>query len=83
VPAIDLDVHFVEPPGEEPHVHYDVRHLVVAPPDAEVRLNDESWGHVWVSWADLSELSTDDGLLRLVDCGFGLARELLAAEGAA
>jgi 8-oxo-dGTP pyrophosphatase MutT (NUDIX family) len=82
VPAIDVDVHFVDPPGEEPHFHFDVRHLVVAPPDAEVRLNDESYGHVWASWAELSELSTDDGLLRLVDCGFELARELLA-EGAA
>ena len=27
VPAIDLDVHRVEPPGEAPHLHLDVRYL--------------------------------------------------------
>ena len=35
LPAIDLDVHEVAPPAEDPHLHLDVRFLVVAPEGAD------------------------------------------------
>lgn len=64
-PAIDLDVHRVEPPGEPPHLHLDVRFLVVAPPGAAARRNAESRELRWVAPAALSSLGVDAGTLRL------------------
>ena len=49
VPAIDLDIHRVAFPGEEPHLHLDVRFLVVAPEGAEPSGNHESEALRWVS----------------------------------
>ena len=42
VPAIDLDIHRVDPPGEPPHLHLDVRFLVIAPDGAVEVANEES-----------------------------------------
>lgn len=66
---IDLDVHLVAPPGEDPHLHLDVRFLVVAPPDAIVRPNDESRDWRWAGPDELAPLGADDGLRRLVARG--------------
>ena len=50
-PAIDLDVHvFHNAADAEPdHLHLDVRHLVVAPPGAVARGNEESEALRWVA----------------------------------
>lgn len=71
--AIDLDIHRVAPPAEDAHLHFDVRFLVVAPPDATVAINDESHDHRWVTAAELEALGVDPGLVRLAHAGFALA----------
>ena len=65
VPAVDLDIHEVRPPKEEPHLHLDVRFVVLAPEDAEVVGNHESQALRWVRPAELAELGADDGLVRI------------------
>jgi 8-oxo-dGTP pyrophosphatase MutT (NUDIX family) len=76
VPAVDLDVHRVEPPGEPPHLHLDVRYLVVAPRGASLQGNHESTALRWVDPADLADYGVDDGLRRLVRAGLIRARDL-------
>ncbi len=41
VPAIDLDIHEFRAAGEPSHLHLDARYLVLAPPGAQERGNDE------------------------------------------
>ena len=67
-PAIDLDVHVFHNAREvEPdHLHLDVRHLVVAPPDAVPRRNDESEGLRWFAADEIAALGVDDGTVRMV-----------------
>jgi len=64
-PAVDLDVHRVEPPAEDAHDHHDVRFLVLAPPGSVPVGNHESEALRWVSEADLVSLGADQGLCRL------------------
>jgi 8-oxo-dGTP pyrophosphatase MutT (NUDIX family) len=71
---IDLDIHRVEPPGEVPHLHLDVRFLVVAPTGAQEQGNHESTDLRWVTDSELAELGVDPGLLRLARRGFALLR---------
>ena len=71
-PAIDLDVHRVDPPGESPHEHHDVRFLVVAPSGAEPIGNHESKALQWISSSELINVDADSGLCRLVDRGLAL-----------
>jgi len=66
-PAVDLDVHIVDPPAEDPHEHHDVRFLVVAPPGAVPVGNHESEALRWVDAADLLSLGADRGLVRLAE----------------
>jgi 8-oxo-dGTP pyrophosphatase MutT (NUDIX family) len=79
-PAIDLDAHVVEPPGEAPHRHLDLRFLVLAAPGAAGRGappgNDESHEVRWVDEDDLDALEVDESTRRLVRRG----RELLASR---
>lgn len=79
LPAIDVDVHRVEPPGEEPHLHLDVRYLVVAPPGAREHANEESLALRWLDEAGLADLDppVDDSTRRLVARGLHLAADLL------
>lgn len=65
-PALDLDVHRVEPPDAAPHDHLDVRYLVRAPAGAEPASNHESHDVRWVPFADLDPYGPDESLLRLV-----------------
>ncbi|MBX3283861.1 MAG: NUDIX domain-containing protein [Actinobacteria bacterium] len=83
LPAIDLDVHRVEPPGEDPHLHLDLRFLVVAPQGAEEAGNHESLALRWVDEAGLDGLSppVDDSTRRLVRRGLAVAGEVLAGGG--
>jgi 8-oxo-dGTP pyrophosphatase MutT (NUDIX family) len=64
-PAIDLDVHRVEPPGEQAHLHLDVRYLVLAPPGAVANGNHESRALRWAGLEELAELDLDAGTVRL------------------
>ena len=73
-PVVDLDIHLVEPPGEQPHLHLDLRYLVLAPPGAPVVGNHESTDIRWATLGDLDALGVDDGLRRLAVNGLALAR---------
>lgn len=64
-PAIDLDVHEVSGPREPAHLHFDVRFLVLAPPDATLDRNEESTDLRWVSFDALDDFAPDAGLRRL------------------
>lgn len=76
--AVDVDVHFVEPPGEPSHLHLDVRFLVVAPPGAVEMGNEESLALRWVSEAELDRLdpAVDVATRRLVARGLALVADL-------
>lgn len=80
VPAIDVDVHRVEPPAEAPHLHLDTRFLVVAPPGATESANEESLALTWVDARGLEALvpPVDEGTRRLVGRGLAVASQLLA-----
>ena len=71
---VDLDIHEVDPPKEDPHLHYDVRFVVQAPADAVVDANHESQDQRWVRPEELAALGADAGLQRLVAAGLSLAR---------
>lgn len=79
VPAIDVDVHEVRPPREEPHLHLDTRFLVVAPPGAVETANEESLALRWVGEGDLDRLDPplDPSTRRLIRRGLEVGRELL------
>ena len=72
--AVDLDIHRVDPPKEDPHLHYDVRFVVLAPAGAEVDANHESQAQRWVRPDELAGLGADSGLQRLAANGLELAR---------
>ena len=72
--AVDLDIHEVDPPNEDPHLHYDVRFVVQAPADAVVDANHESQEQRWVRPEELTALGADAGLQRLVVAGLSVAR---------
>lgn len=74
--AIDLDIHRVDPPAEEPHFHHDVRFLVVAPPDAEFVGNHESIDHRWVDLDRVADMGVDEGVVRLAAKGIRAAVEI-------
>lgn len=78
LPAIDVDVHRVAPPGERPHLHLDVRYLVLAPPGAATAANEESLALRWVTEGDLDALEppVDESTRRLVRRGLALAPTL-------
>ncbi len=74
--AIDLDIHRVDPPNEDSHLHYDVRFLALAPASAVVDTNHESTAHRWAAPEELATLGVDPGLHRLAETGLALARRL-------
>ena len=64
--AVDTDVHRVAPPGEEPHLHLDVRFLVVATAGiGPLPGNHESHAVRWARPDELPSLGADESLLRL------------------
>jgi len=69
VVPIDLDIHRVAFPHEEPHLHLDVRFVVVAPEEAEITGNHESEELRWVTLDELDELGVDPGTCRLARRG--------------
>jgi len=82
-PAIDVDVHQVEPPGEAPHLHLDVRFVVLAPDGASEEANEESLALRWVRPSELDDLDPplDESTRRLVRRGLEVARQVLDAAG--
>ncbi len=66
---LHIDIHEVDPPGEDPHLHYDVRFLVQAPADAQPQGNHESRGLRWVPLGGLADFGCDPGLVRLAQLG--------------
>jgi 8-oxo-dGTP pyrophosphatase MutT (NUDIX family) len=75
-PAIDIDVHTIPArPGEPEHVHLDVRFLILAPADAEVRHNDESHGARWAP-ADDPAITGSAELNRAIAQALAVARTL-------
>ena len=81
VPAVDLDIHEVRPPAEPPHLHLDVRFVVLAPAGATVVGNHESQALRWVTPAELAGLGADESLHRLTERGLALARRLGGSAG--
>lgn len=83
VPAIDLDVHLVSPPNEEPHLHLDLRFLVVADEGVREQRNDESLALRWVDEDGLEALDppVDQSTRRLLGRGLAVA-SLLVGGGA-
>ncbi len=75
-PAIDLDIHLVNPPDEDPHEHYDTRFLALAPSDSRIVRNHESEELRWVSPKDLPDLGGVDDLYPLVQKGIDCLQEL-------
>jgi 8-oxo-dGTP pyrophosphatase MutT (NUDIX family) len=75
-PPLDLDIHEVRPPGEIPHLHLDVRYLVLAPTGAVERGNHESEALRWVRPDQLGGLDLDVGTIRLINRGLALAERL-------
>jgi 8-oxo-dGTP pyrophosphatase MutT (NUDIX family) len=78
VPAVDLDIHQFRAEGEPTHLHLDSRYLVLAPPGAEERGNDESEALRWVTLSEMPDLDVDEGTLRLAARGLEVARALLS-----
>ena len=66
---LHLDIHEVDPPGEDPHLHFDVRFLVQAPADAQPQGNHESRGLRWVPLDGLADFGCDPGLVHLAHLG--------------
>lgn len=75
VPAVDLDIHEVGPP-HGPHLHLDVRYLVVARPGDRPRGNHESLDLRWAAYDELPTYDVDAGLLRLARAALSLLDDL-------
>lgn len=67
--AIDVDVHRVDDRADGPHLHLDVRFLVVAPAAAPLAGNHESTALRWVAPDGLAALGVDAGTQRMVHHG--------------
>ena len=63
---VDVDVHEVDPPNEDAHLHLDVRYRITAPRGAEPVGNHESQAIEWVAIDEVAARGVDDGLLRLL-----------------
>jgi len=76
----DLDIHAIpENPkrGEPPHLHYDIRYVLIAPEGAEPAVSDESHALRWFTPDEAQALTLDGGLQRLL----GKWRALLLRRG--
>jgi 8-oxo-dGTP pyrophosphatase MutT (NUDIX family) len=63
----DLDIHEIPAFGDEPaHLHYDVRYILVAPEDAEIRTSSESKELRWFRSEEMKHWKLDPGLRRLI-----------------
>jgi 8-oxo-dGTP pyrophosphatase MutT (NUDIX family) len=81
LPAVDLDIHEVRPPKEQPHLHYDIRFVVLAPTGAEPVRNHESRDIRWVTIDELDTLDVDESVYRLARNGLELASRIESISG--
>lgn len=66
VRPLDLDAHDIPARGDEPaHVHYDVRYVVVAPPEATIAVSAESLALRWFPSAEPLAVPHDESVARL------------------
>lgn len=79
-PAIDLDIHEVRPPAEPPHLHLDIRFLVLAPNGSMPVGNHESREIRWATIDELDALGADESLHRLARAGLELASRVTTAD---
>ena len=79
-PAVDIDIHNVAPPGDEPILHYDVRFVAFAPAGAQPTGNHESTDIRWVPLDELMDYDLDPGTHRLIAAALKVARDLLGAD---
>ena len=75
-PAFDLDIHEVRPPNEPPHLHLDIRFLVLAPNGSVPVGNHESRELRWVTQRELDDFDVDESVRRLVRQGLPLLHYL-------
>ena len=75
-PAFDLDIHEVRPPSEPPHLHLDIRFVVLAPNGSVPVGNHESRELRWVTLDELDNFDVDESVRRLVREGLALVRRL-------
>lgn len=78
-PAVDVDIHRVDPPYEDPHLHVDLRFVVIAPPGAVPLGNRESEDIRWVSMQELGDYGLDAGTMRLAERAFAAAQSVTGA----
>ncbi|MEX2206239.1 MAG: NUDIX hydrolase [Myxococcota bacterium] len=63
---LDVDVHLIPARGDEPaHLHHDLRYLLVAGRDQELRVSNESLDLRWFARARADELLADESLRRM------------------
>jgi len=79
---VDVDIHEVDPPAEDAHLHLDLRFLVLAPAGSEFAANHESEDMRWVRFEELDDFDVDEGLRRMALQGFKVAADIIAAEAA-
>ncbi|CAB4704475.1 unannotated protein [freshwater metagenome] len=77
-PAFDLDIHEVRPPNEPPHLHLDIRFVVLAPNGSVPVGNHESRELRWVTERELDDFDVDESVRRLVRQGLPLLQNLKA-----
>ena len=77
---IDLDIHEVRPPAEPPHLHHDIRYLVIAAHGAEPVGNHESQSLRWFTPEEIGELDVDESVVRLARRGLEAAALVPQAE---
>ena len=77
---IDVDIHKVRPPNEEPHFHFDVRFLVVASSVTELRPNHESTEMHWVERSKFANFTTEESVTRLADSAFERFQSTLKSD---
>ena len=75
-PAFDLDIHEVRPPNEPPHLHLDIRFVVLAPKGSVPVGNHESRELRWVAADELQEFDVDESVRRLVRQGLILLENI-------
>jgi 8-oxo-dGTP pyrophosphatase MutT (NUDIX family) len=64
----DLDIHEIPVIGNEPsHLHYDVRYVLIAPQQAEIRTSSESKELRWFTGEEMKDRDLDSGLRRLIE----------------
>lgn len=64
--VFDVDVHEIPARSDEPaHLHYDIRFLLEADPDAPLIVSAESRAVLWVEIDRLASLATDASVLRM------------------